>query len=80
LAPMTHLGDDSLVLHRISEELELDSDIMGFLDDAGLRPGARVQLVTKTPDGTLTVRVNRDLQIGVGPFIAERLFVSATAV
>lgn len=80
LSPMADLGNDPLVLHRISEELELDSDIMGFLDDSGLRPGADVRLVTKTPDGTLTVKVNDIRQVGVSPFIAERLFVASVPV
>lgn len=80
LSPLAEIGESRRVLHRISEELELDSDIMGFLDDSGLRPGAGVALVARTPDGTLTVRVNDGLQVGVGPFIAERLFVGVEPV
>jgi DtxR family Mn-dependent transcriptional regulator len=80
LYPMTDLDKKSLTLHRISEELELDAGIMGFLDDSGLRPGADVELVRKTPDGTLTVRVNHGHQVGISPFIAERLFVATVPV
>lgn len=80
LSAMTKLGHSSLVLHRISEELELDSDIMGFLDDSSLRPGADVELVRKTPDGTLTVKVNGAGQVGISPFIAERLFLAPVPV
>lgn len=80
LTRMAELGSSSLVLHRVSEELELDSDIMGFLDDSGLRPGAQVELVAKTPDGTLTVKVNSADQVGIGSFIAERLFLASTPV
>lgn len=80
LSPIADLGENPLVLHRISEELELDSGIMGFLDDSGLRPGADVKLVTKTPDGTLTVKVNDTRQVGISPFIAERLFVASVPV
>lgn len=80
LYPMTDLDRKPLTLHRISEELELDSEIMGFLDDSGLRPGAGVELVRKTPDGTLTVRVNKGHQVGISPFIAERLFVATVPV
>jgi DtxR family Mn-dependent transcriptional regulator len=80
LSSLASLGDEEKVLHRISEELELDGDIMGFLDESGLRPGAEVELVTRTPDGTLTVRVNRSEQVGIGAFIAERLFVAAVPV
>lgn len=67
---------ESLVLERISEELELDSKVMGFLDDAGFRPGATLTVSAATPDGTLTVKVDGGQQVGVGRFIAERLFVA----
>lgn len=80
LSPMAELGEAPLVLHRISEELELDPGIMDFLDGSGLRPGADVKLVTKTPDGTLTVEVNEAGQVGISPFIADRLFVAPTPV
>jgi DtxR family Mn-dependent transcriptional regulator len=80
LRPLAEIEDAGQILHRISEELELDSEIMGFLDDSGLRPGARVVLVARTPDGTLTIRVNDDQQVGVGSFLAERLFVGLVPV
>lgn len=76
MKPMTHLeAGERLRLERISEELELDADMMKFLDESGLRPDARVELVRKDPKGALTVLVG-DKQVGVGVFAAERLFVS----
>ncbi len=63
-------------LERISEELELDQEMMGFLDESGLRPGALVTVERRAPHGTLTVRVDGDLSVGVGVFAAERLFVA----
>ncbi len=39
-----------------------------------------MELVAKTPDGTLTVKVNSADQVGIGSFIAERLFLAATPV
>ncbi|HKX74390.1 MAG TPA: metal-dependent transcriptional regulator [Acidimicrobiia bacterium] len=80
LEPLAGLGGGPMILHRISEELELDPEIMGFLDEAGLRPGAKVELAARTPDGTLTVRVNEGQQVGIGPFVAERLFVGDVPV
>lgn len=80
LIPLAAIANTSMILHRISEELELDPDIMGFLDDCGLRPGAVVELAAKTPDGTLTIRVNGKDQVGIGSFIADRLFVGTTPV
>jgi hypothetical protein len=63
-------------LERISEELELDSEIMGFLDDSGMRPGARLEFVTETPQGAVTVRVGDRDQVGIDEFMANRLFVA----
>jgi Fe2+ transport system protein FeoA len=62
-------------LERISEELELDADMMKYLDDSGLRPDARVELVQRDPHGALTLRVNGN-PVDLGDFAADRLFVS----
>jgi DtxR family Mn-dependent transcriptional regulator len=80
LRQMSELSRQPLYLHRVSEELELDNEIMGFLDDSGLRPGALVELVAHTPDGTLTISVKNGDRVGVSPFIAERLFLSERPV
>jgi DtxR family Mn-dependent transcriptional regulator len=80
LRQMSELSRQPLYLHRVSEELELDNEIMGFLDDSGLRPGALVELVAHTPDGTLTISVKNGDRVGVSPFIAERLFLSESPV
>jgi Fe2+ transport system protein FeoA len=66
---------ESMRLERISEELELDAEMMKYLDDSGLRPDARVELVKRDPHGPLTVRVNGN-PVGLGDFAADRLFVS----
>jgi len=63
-------------LERISEELELDADMMRFLDESGLRPDAEVELVQSDPHGALTVKVNGDA-VGIGTFASQRLFVTA---
>lgn len=63
-------------LERISEELELDDEMMGYLDEAGLRPGAFVEVMQKAPTGTLTVKVDGDASVGLGTFAAQRLFVA----
>jgi DtxR family Mn-dependent transcriptional regulator len=67
---------ESKPLERISEELELDAEIMGFLDESGLRPGALLSVISAAPDGTLTVGVDDENRVGIGLFIAERLFVA----
>jgi DtxR family transcriptional regulator, Mn-dependent transcriptional regulator len=63
-------------VERISEELELDAELMGFLDRIGLRPGAAVSVVEKAPAGTLTVSIDGGSGVGIGEFAAERLFAA----
>lgn len=65
------------MLERISEELELDSDLMGFLDESGMRPGADLELLAEGVDGERTLAVDGDGQVGLSAFIADRMFVAA---
>ncbi len=77
VAPLSVLPPHEVhVLERISEELELDAEIMDFLDLRGLRPGAALTLVGLGPDGTATVRVGQGEAFGVGTFIAARVFAA----
>lgn len=75
MRPISELSGTG-TLERISEELELDDEIMDFLDRSGLRPGARVEVVARTPDDVVTVRVDDQTQVGLSPFIAERVYVT----
>jgi DtxR family Mn-dependent transcriptional regulator len=76
MKPMSDMEPgESMRLERISEELELDADVMKYLDDSGLRPDARVELVRRDPHGVLTVSVNDNL-VDLDDFAADRLFVS----
>lgn len=75
MKPMSEMVQgESLRLERISEELELDAEMMRYLDEAGLRPDAIVEVMTKDPHGAMTVTVNGS-PVGVGVHAAERLFV-----
>ena len=67
--------DETLVLERISEELELDSEMMRFLDENDLRPDCRIRLVQRDPYGAVTVEV-AERRVGIGAFASERLFVA----
>lgn len=62
-------------LERISEELELDAEMMAYLDDSDLRPGATVEVERADSHGALTVLVDGDARAGIGSFAADRLFV-----
>jgi DtxR family Mn-dependent transcriptional regulator len=64
-------------LMRMSEELEMDSEMMAFLDEAGMRPGAEIEAVGRTPREVITVRAGGSEAVGLGPFAADRLFVLA---
>ena len=66
---------ENLALERISEELELDLDMMHFLDENQIRPGNRILLKQRDPYGGITVEV-KDRQVGIGVFASERLFVA----
>ena len=66
---------EKLRLERISEELELDAEMMRYLDEADLRPGAELELTQRDPHGALTVKVY-DNRVGVSPFAAERIFAA----
>lgn len=66
---------ETLVLERISEELELDAEMMRFLDESDLRPEAVVELLQRDPQGTITVGVNGN-PVGVGAFAAQRIFAA----
>lgn len=68
---------EELRLERISEELELDAEMMGYLDRSGLRPGAQVELRERDPHGAITASVNGE-PVGIGAFAAERLFVAVS--
>ena len=62
-------------LERISEELELDDEMLGFLFDSGFHPKTDIELVGKDPQGAYTVSV-AGKRVGVGEFAADRLFVA----
>jgi len=75
LERLDHLAPGSSVrLERLTEDLELDLDVMRFLEDSGLLPGAEIDVVAVGPDGTMTLEVGGD-QAALGPDIADNLWV-----
>ena len=65
-------------LERISEELELNVEMMTYLDESAIRPGAKISVQRIDPHGALTVLVNDEVGAGIGAFAAARLFVEAS--
>ncbi|MGH8980353.1 MAG: metal-dependent transcriptional regulator [Acidimicrobiales bacterium] len=81
-APQVALGDvevgDRLHLERISEELELDTDALRYLDSHRFVPGADATVAARGPDGTLLLDVAGST-VAFGTDLARRLFVSVVA-
>ena len=65
----------NLLVRRVSQEAELDGELLAHLDRLGLRPGARVEVqdVLKV-NGTLTIRVQDDVTT-LGLSAASNLWV-----
>jgi DtxR family Mn-dependent transcriptional regulator len=61
-------------LERLTEDLELDLDVMRFFEDGGLMPGAEIDVLAVAPDGTMTLEV-RGEKVGLGAHLADNLWV-----
>jgi DtxR family Mn-dependent transcriptional regulator len=61
-------------LERLTEDLELDLDVMRFFEDSGLMPGAEIAVLAVAPDGTMTLEV-RGEKVGLGAHLADNLWV-----
>jgi DtxR family Mn-dependent transcriptional regulator len=63
-----------VVLKRLTEDLELELDVMRFLEQNGLMPEARLRVEAAAPDGTLTLSVDGK-RVGLGAHLADNLWV-----
>ncbi|MGH2711531.1 MAG: metal-dependent transcriptional regulator [Actinomycetota bacterium] len=62
-------------LERLTEDLELDLDVMRFFEDGGLMPGASIRVLAMAPDGTMTLEVAGE-KVGLGAHLADNLWVA----
>lgn len=62
------------VLKRLLEDVELNHDVLKFLEDNELMPGARLTVVEAAPDGTLTLEVG-DHRVAVGSSLADNIWI-----
>lgn len=63
-----------VVLRRLTEDLELDLEVMRFLEESGLVPGAEIEVRSVAPDGAFALRVGgRDLALGA--HLSDNLWV-----
>ena len=63
-------------LERITETVELDAEVLSYLDAHGFRPGATAVVTERAPDGTLTLAVG-GATMSVGQRLADELYVAA---
>lgn len=61
-------------LERLTEDLELDLEVMRFFENNGLMPGAGITVLGTAPDGTMTLEVGGE-KVGLGGHLADNLWV-----
>ena len=64
----------SATLRRLTEDLELELDVMRFFEESGLMPGARLRVDQRAPDGTLTLDVGGKVT-ALGAHLSDNLWV-----
>jgi DtxR family transcriptional regulator, Mn-dependent transcriptional regulator len=75
LVPLRDVPPGGLgVLRRLTEDLELDLDVMRFFEDSGLMPGGRVEVERVGPDGTMQLRVDGN-SVALGAHLSDNLWV-----
>ena len=67
----------SMRIDRIREDLELDLDMLRYLEDHGLLPGRELTVSDRDPQGAVTVRRD-DHVVAVGPAIASHILCVAS--
>jgi DtxR family transcriptional regulator, Mn-dependent transcriptional regulator len=75
LRPLHQVPTGSRVwLERLTEDLELDLEVMRYFERSGLMPGAEIVVLAVAPDGTMTLEVAGD-KVGLGGHLADNLWV-----
>jgi DtxR family Mn-dependent transcriptional regulator len=65
-------------LTRLLEDVELDHDVLYYLEEHHLMPGRELRLVEVAPDGTRTLEVDSE-RVALGPALADNLWVLPVA-
>lgn len=71
----THQGDH-VRLERVTEQIEIDQDLLTYLSSHGFVPGKEATVTARAPDGTMTLDMG-ERTIALGPALAQHLFVTA---
>jgi Fe2+ transport system protein FeoA len=64
----------TVALRRLTEDLELEVDVMRFLEDSGLMPGATIEVDRVGPDGAMSLTV-AGRPVALGANLADNLWV-----
>lgn len=65
-----------VVLRRLTEDLELQLDVMRFFEDSGLMPGAKIRVRSVGPDGTMALEVGGSA-VALGAHLSDNLWVES---
>ena len=77
LQPLHRFGPGaSVVLERLTEDLELDLSVMRFFEESGLMPGAGIRVEGVAPDGTMSLSIG-GRTVGLGVHLADNVWVRA---
>ncbi|HEY7659249.1 MAG TPA: metal-dependent transcriptional regulator [Actinomycetota bacterium] len=75
LVPLTDARPPvTVALRRLTEDLELEVDVMRFLEDSGLMPGATIEVDRVGPDGAMSLTV-AGRPVALGANLADNLWV-----
>jgi DtxR family Mn-dependent transcriptional regulator len=76
LTPISELqtGDGGR-LTRLLEDVELDHDVLEYLERHDLMPGAELEVTDVAPDGTRTLDVNVDGRVALGQRLQDNLWI-----
>jgi DtxR family Mn-dependent transcriptional regulator len=61
-------------LIRLVEDVELHREVLKYLEERGLMPGRELEVIERGPDGTVTLRVDRQT-VALGPQLTDNLWV-----
>jgi DtxR family transcriptional regulator, Mn-dependent transcriptional regulator len=75
LRPLRSFGSgDRVVLQRLTEDLELELEVMRYFEENGLMPGASIEVRDVAPDGTMTLEAG-GRSVGLGAELTDNLWV-----
>lgn len=75
LVPLTSAAAGArFVLRRLTEDLELELDVMRFFEESGLVPGGRIHVRDVGPDGTMSLSV-KGKPVALGAHLADNVWV-----